>query len=66
MSIEDANGRVWIYGTREFGDPRTHPLDLGLQWILEQIHFGNCEVQIDSDDRPVSVIIGRAAAPQSP
>jgi hypothetical protein len=61
-SIEVAEGRVWIYGKREF---ENLPLSEGIQWILEQIHFGNREVKTDENGRAVSLIIGRDAAPSA-
>lgn len=63
MSIEIAEGRVWIYETRHFEGPPRNPLYVGLQWILEQINFGNTTVQTDHEGGAVSLTIGRSAAP---
>jgi hypothetical protein len=63
MSSEDPGDRVWIYEMQEFKGSPKDPLSEGLQWILEQMHFGNLEVKRDSDGRAVSLTIGRDAAP---
>jgi hypothetical protein len=62
LHAERKDDGFWTYLRRSAGElPRT-PLHSVLEWVLEQMNFGNFEVERDSRGDVVSVTIGRAAA----
>ncbi len=57
---EGKDGRFWTYVRRSAGELPATPLHGVMEWILEQLNFGNFETERDSRGDVVSVTIGRA------
>src|ERR1700686_1478836 len=62
LHTERKDNRFWTYRGRSAGELPETPLHNLLKWIVEQLNFGNFEIERDSRGDSVSVTIGKAAA----
>lgn len=63
---EQKGSGFWTYLRRSAGALPGTPLHIVLEWVLEQLNFGNFKIERDSRDDVVSMTIGKAAAPTRP
>src|SRR5437870_3583738 len=62
VHAERKDDGFWTYLRRSAGELPGTPLHNVLEWVLEQLNFGNFETERDSRGDVVSVTIGKAAA----
>jgi len=62
LHAERTDDGFWIYLRRSGGELPGTPLHSMLEWVLEQLNFGNFQTERDSRGDVVSVTIGKAAA----
>src|SRR5262245_48498842 len=62
MDIEIEGDTAWIFDIRSCGELPDAPLYLVLRWILQQLHFGSWQLEIDAAGDAVTLVIGKDAA----
>lgn len=62
--VEPAGDGFWAFQEKSIGKLPDASLHDVLNWILQQLNFGNCEIEEDQEGNAVTVILGKRAAPQ--